>query len=68
MDSENLARFGLSVGQAFSPCTNVKADAPIMAGAYVQVLKACYAPGASALTHGFEAYNSGNTMRVMPDV
>ena len=68
VDSENLARFGLSVGQAFSPCTNVKADAPIMAGAYVQVLKACYAPGASALTHGFEAYNSGNTMRVMPDV
>jgi type IV secretion system protein VirB1 len=61
IDSENLGRLGLSVQQAFDPCTNVRAGATIMAGAYVQAIKAGYAPGVDALTHGFEAYNSGST-------
>jgi len=61
VDSENLGRLGLSVQQAFNPCTNVRAGATIMAGAYVQAIKAGYAPGVDALTHGFEAYNSGST-------
>jgi len=61
IDSENLGRLGLSVQQAFDPCTNVRAGASIMAGAYVQAIKAGYAPGVDALTHGFEAYNSGST-------
>lgn len=61
VDSENLPRFGLSIRQAFNPCTNIRTGALILAGAYLQALKAGYAPGASALTHGFEAYNSGQT-------
>ncbi|MGC9216970.1 transglycosylase SLT domain-containing protein [Acidithiobacillus sp.] len=61
VDSENLGHFGLSIQQVFNPCTNVRTGAMILAGAYIQALKAGYAPGASALTHGFEAYNSGQT-------
>ena len=61
VDSENLGRFGLSIQQVFNPCTNIRTGALIMAGAYLQALKAGYAPGVPALTHGFEAYNSGQT-------
>lgn len=61
VDSENLPRFGLSIPQVFNPCTNIRTGALILAGAYIQALKAGYAPGVPALTHGFEAYNSGQT-------
>ena len=61
VDSENLPRFGLSIRQAFNPCTNIRTGALILAGAYLQALKAGYAPGVPALTHSFEAYNSGQT-------
>ena len=61
VDSENLGMLHLTVSQAFNPCTNVSAGAVIMAGAYIQALKAGYPAGVQALTHGFEAYNSGQT-------
>lgn len=61
VDSENLGMLHLTVRQAFNPCTNVSAGAVIMAGAYIQALRAGYPAGVQALTHGFEAYNSGQT-------
>jgi type IV secretion system protein VirB1 len=61
VDSENLGMLHLTVRQAFNPCTNVSAGAAIMAGAYIQALRAGYPAGVQALTHGFEAYNSGQT-------
>ena len=57
VDSENLSWLGLSVQQAFNPCTNLKAAQRILVGAYHQA----GASGVQSLAGAFEAYNSGNT-------
>jgi type IV secretion system protein VirB1 len=57
VDSENLSWLGLSVQQAFNPCTNLKAAQRILVGAYLQA----GAAGTQSLDGAFQAYNSGNT-------
>ena len=57
VDSENLSWLGLSVQQAFNPCTNLRAAQRILVGAYRQA----GADGTQSLNGAFQAYNSGNT-------
>lgn len=57
VDSENLSWLGLSVQQAFNPCSNLKAAQKILIGAYRQA----GANGTQSLDGAFQAYNSGNT-------
>jgi type IV secretion system protein VirB1 len=57
VDSENLRWLGISIAQAFDPCTNLRAAQKILMGAYRQA----GAAGTASLTGAFEAYNSGNT-------
>ena len=57
VDSENLSWLGLSVQQAFNPCTNLQAAQRILIGAYRQA----GANGTESLDGAFQAYNSGNT-------
>ena len=57
VDSENLAWLGLSVQQAFNPCSNLRAAQRILIGAYRQAGSA----GTQSLDGAFQVYNSGNT-------
>jgi type IV secretion system protein VirB1 len=59
VDSENLGRLGLSISQAFSPCTNVKAGAAIFSGAW-KGAQAHGFSGGNRLMAALSAYNSGN--------
>ncbi|OCX70904.1 lytic transglycosylase domain-containing protein [Acidithiobacillus thiooxidans] len=56
VDSENLGWLGLSVQQAFNPCSNLQAAQRILVGAYRQA----GANGTKSLDGAFQAYNSGN--------
>jgi type IV secretion system protein VirB1 len=58
VNTSNLGWLGLSIGQAFDPCTNIAAGGRILTDDYVSAARR-YGPGQLALYHAFEAYNSG---------
>ena len=58
INSANVARLGLTVREAFDPCTNVRAGAQILAADYARA-SARYGPGQLALRRAIGAYNTG---------
>lgn len=59
INSTNLSRYGLTVRDAFDPCTNVATGARILADAYRRATHT-YGFGQVALVHALSAYNSGD--------
>jgi type IV secretion system protein VirB1 len=59
INSRNFAPYGLNVGNAFDPCTNVATGARILRAAYEGSARR-YGPGQLALAHALSAYNSGS--------
>jgi type IV secretion system protein VirB1 len=62
VDSVNLPALGLSVTQAFDPCTNVRAGATILTADYAAARQQ-WGDGQIALQHALSAYNAGNFYR-----
>jgi type IV secretion system protein VirB1 len=62
INSENLARLGLSVDDAFDPCRNLAAGAVVLKTAYVAVRNREPAPQA-ALRTALSIYNTGDADR-----
>jgi hypothetical protein len=58
INSANVERLGLTVGEAFDACTNVRAGAQILAADYARA-SARYGPGQLALRRAIGAYNTG---------
>ncbi|MBD5633349.1 MAG: lytic transglycosylase domain-containing protein [Candidatus Eremiobacteraeota bacterium] len=59
INSANLPKLGLSVADAFVPCTNLRAGAAILGGDYVAAAQR-FGPGQVALRHALGAYNTGS--------
>lgn len=59
INSANLPRLGLRPLQVFDPCTNLRAGASILSGAYAAAVRA-FGPGQAALRFALSAYNSGS--------
>jgi type IV secretion system protein VirB1 len=59
INSANLPRLGLTVADAFEPCTNLRAGATILGGDYAAAA-ARFGPGQVALRHALGAYNTGS--------
>ncbi len=58
VDSANLPALGLSIAQAFDPCTNIRAGGTILTADYAQARQR-WGDGQIALQHALVAYNSG---------
>ena len=58
VDTENFSTYHLTPATALNACTNIRVGARILQAAYKQAV-AAYGPGQVALSHAFEAYNSG---------
>jgi type IV secretion system protein VirB1 len=59
INSMNLSGMGLSVGDMFNPCTNVRASSRILVQDYRRAVKR-FGPGQVALRHAIGAYNTGS--------
>ena len=59
INSRNLTKLGLTIPQAFNPCTNLKAGASVLASAYEDAVKE-QGEGQPALRAALSAYNTGN--------
>jgi type IV secretion system protein VirB1 len=59
INSANLPRLGLSVSDAFDPCTNLRAGATILGEDYASA-EARFGPGQMALRRALGAYNTGS--------
>lgn len=59
VNSKNLRGLGLTVPQVFTPCTNLRAGAQILTGAYVGAAKE-HGEGQAALRAALSAYNTGD--------
>ena len=59
VNSANLPKLGISVAQAFDPCTNLRAGATILAEDYANAASH-FGPGQFALRRALGAYNSGS--------
>jgi type IV secretion system protein VirB1 len=59
INSANLPRLGLSVSDAFDPCTNLRAGATILGEDYASA-QARFGPGQVALRRALGAYNTGS--------
>jgi type IV secretion system protein VirB1 len=58
VNSSNFGPFGLSVHDAFEPCTNIAVGSAILRRAYAGAARR-YGPGQVALLHALSAYNTG---------
>ncbi|GAC1442268.1 MAG: hypothetical protein NVSMB59_04480 [Vulcanimicrobiaceae bacterium] len=54
----NFRRYGLDIGRAFDPCTNVATGSSILRAAYAGAART-YGPGQRALRYALSAYNTG---------
>lgn len=61
VDTENFAKTGLTVNNAFDACSNIRAGNQIFMASYTQAVSAGFS-GQSAVFHAFEAYNSGRVV------
>lgn len=59
LNSKNLRRLGLTVEQAFDPCTNLRAGSYILREHYSPAA-AKYGTGTKALLHALSGYNTGS--------
>jgi type IV secretion system protein VirB1 len=59
INSNNFSRLGISLPQAFNPCTNIAAGARILTGAYEKATKS-HGEGQAALRAALSTYNTGN--------
>lgn len=59
LNSKNLRRLGLTVEQAFDPCTNLRAGSYVLREHYAPAV-AKYGPGTKALLHALSGYNTGS--------
>ncbi len=59
VNSQHLARFGLTVEQMFDPCTNLAAGGRILGDSYASAAQR-YGLGLPALRAALSAYNTGN--------
>ena len=59
INSRNLAPLGLTVEQAFDPCTNINGGARILTDDYFVAVHS-YGEGQTALKAALSAYNTGN--------
>jgi type IV secretion system protein VirB1 len=59
INSMNLPGMGLSVGDMFNPCTNVRASSRILVQDYRRAVQH-FGPGQVALRHAIGAYNTGS--------
>jgi len=62
INDANLPGLGLSVRSVFEPCTNVRAGAAILSGAY-RLARAKFGDGQFALRRAIGAYNTGSLAR-----
>ncbi|HEV3156892.1 MAG TPA: lytic transglycosylase domain-containing protein [Candidatus Baltobacteraceae bacterium] len=59
VNSANLSGLGLSVSDAFDPCTNIRAGGRILSRSYASAV-AHFGPGQYALRRALGAYNTGS--------
>jgi type IV secretion system protein VirB1 len=59
VNTVHLGENGLSLNNAFDPCTNISAGAAVLGGAYRRAA-AAFGPGQVALQHALSAYNTGS--------
>jgi len=59
LNSANLPMLGMSVGETFNPCDNLRGGATILAGDYRRAV-AQFGPGQYALRRAIGAYNTGS--------
>ena len=59
VNSANLPGLGLTVADAFGPCTNLHAGATILGGDYASAVRQ-FGPGQYALRRALGAYNTGS--------
>jgi type IV secretion system protein VirB1 len=59
VNSANFPGLGMSVSEAFDPCTNLRNGASILAGAYRRAVTQ-FGPGQYALRRAIGAYNTGS--------
>jgi type IV secretion system protein VirB1 len=59
VNTVHLGENGLSLNNAFDPCTNISAGAAVLSGAYRRAASA-FGPGQVALQHALSAYNTGS--------
>jgi type IV secretion system protein VirB1 len=59
VNSRNLAKLALTIEQIWEPCTNLRAGAVILTGAYFGAMKE-FGEGQAALRAALSAYNTGN--------
>ncbi len=62
VDSVNLPALGLSIAQAFDPCTNIRAGGTILTADYAYAVR-LIGPGQAALKIALSLYNTGDTQR-----
>lgn len=62
VDSDNLPALGLSVAQAFEPCTNIRDGGAILTHDYAYAVR-LLGPGQDALKTALSLYNTGDTQR-----
>jgi len=62
VDSVNLPRLGMSVAQAFDPCTNIHAGGMILTADYAYAVR-LLGPGQAALKIALSLYNTGDARR-----
>ena len=62
VNSRNLRALGISVLQAFNPCTNISAGATILSADYANASR-LRGPGQAALRAALSAYNTGDFYR-----
>lgn len=58
INQRNFAAYGLSLRNAFEPCTNIAVAARILGANYAAAAR-MYGPGQDALRHALSAYNTG---------
>jgi len=62
VNSRNLQALGLTIRQAFDPCTNISAGATILSADYADASR-LKGPGQAALQAALSAYNTGDFVR-----